>query len=383
MSNSLPKETSPAEVLRKQGWWGGGAHVLFDGQYGSTGKGLLAAYIAHTCAEDLRGAIITTNAGPNSGHVSYFGTDKIILKQLPTAGVHLRRLAIPHMCYINPGAIVDPATLIAEATEHYPLLDSGYRTVSVHRHAAIIAAGDREANVAAGIASTAMGVVEASIRKMTRATEGLRVAKNMHTQFNEAGIVVTDGGPELQIGHTCSNYFIETPQGYSLGINSGFYPHCTSRECTPAQALADLGVPPQLFLGSIASLRTFPIRVGSTNEGSSGPCYSDQKEITWGEVGVEPELTTVTKRVRRVFTWSDEQFVWMLRQCAPTALFINFLNYLPTDEAQLEFVAHVAQVYRRTLGILPEFILGGFGPKVKDVRMMFPENIDCHRELEN
>ena len=76
-------------------------------------------------------------------------------------------------------------------------------------------------------------------------------------------------------------------------------------------------------------IRVHPIRVGNTKDGHSGGCYSDQKEITWDEIGVEPETTTVTGRQRRIFTPSPQQFMEALIACQPTDVFLNFINYDP------------------------------------------------------
>ena len=61
--------------------------------------------------------------------------------------------------------------------------------------------------------------------------------------------------------------------------------------------------------------------------GTSGACYDDQKEIEWTDIGQEPELTTVTKKVRRLFTFSHQQMKDAMWECAPNKLFLNFVNY--------------------------------------------------------
>jgi hypothetical protein len=48
--------------------------------------------------------------------------------------------------------------------------------------------------------------------------------------------------------------------------------------------------------------RTRPIRVA----GNSGPLHG---ETSWDKIGIEPEITTVTKRQRRVGTW-DQQLAY-------------------------------------------------------------------------
>ena len=74
----------------------------------SPGKGLLASWLAERAvAENIPFNGVITSAGPNSGHTSYFGDQKIVLKQLPTFAVppaHLRELASVPVTYFSAGA---------------------------------------------------------------------------------------------------------------------------------------------------------------------------------------------------------------------------------------------------------------------------------------
>jgi GH24 family phage-related lysozyme (muramidase) len=163
--------------------------------------------------------------------------------------------------------------------------------------------------------------------------------------------------------------FLEVSQGFSLGINSGFYPYTTSRECTVMQALSDANIHPSMYRKSIMVVRTFPIRVA----GNSGPCFHDQREMTWEELGVEPEITTVTKKIRRVFSWSDEQFMQAVMANRPDVVFLNFCNYLENLGADVDaFVQeHVMIPYMTVMRKLPDLILLGYGPKTTDVKAYF------------
>jgi adenylosuccinate synthase len=167
----------------------------------------------------------------------------------------------------------------------------------------------------------------------------------------------------------------EGSQGFSLGINSGFYPYTTSRECTPMQIMSDMLLSPRHLRWNVGSMRTFPIRVANRFDsdgqmiGTSGPCYPDQRETSWEEIGVEPELTTVTKLVRRVFTFSEMQFEHALQVCKPSHVFLNFANYMPKEVQRLRtrltglISKHGCFIYRHS-GIRWE----GWGPSFMDVR---------------
>ena len=115
------------------------------------------------------------------------------------------------------------------------------------------------------------------------------------------------------------------------------------------------------------AVRTFPIRVGNT-ENSSGGWYPDQAETTWEALGVAPETTTVTGRVRRVATWSDMQFREAVQVNQPSAIFLNFVNYLPEDLVA-SFVENMVMQYTQVTKRAPEAVLLGYGPKSSDIRV--------------
>lgn len=348
------------QLFTANGWFTGpGCYVLFDGQYGSTGKGLLASFIAEHCGSWID--TVTTNAGPNSGHTAYHETfGKIMTQQIPVASVVMGLNNWAHSVYLNGGAVIEPSIFKDEVDRYF---NRDFGSLLVHPAAAVIKP-EHQGDQHSDISSTGKGVGPAMQAKL-----GRRADATMGGHVNSYGrsVSIDDMKPN-ELG-VC---FVETAQGWSLGINSGFYPYTTSRECSVTQALADLGVSPRALKKSIVSLRAHPIRVGNHPDGGySGGVYPDQKEISFEELGVEPELTTVTQRVRRVFTWSWQQYHEMLRANEPDAVFINFLNYITNPDEQADFVRDLATHYRGTLGKYPDFILGGFGPKNSDVRMVW------------
>lgn len=340
-----------------------GAHVLVDGQYGSTGKGVLAAWLAlKAVEEDVTFSCVVSNAGPNSGHTFYHGDEKHVLKQLPTFSVAqylLRDKDYAPNVILSAGAIIDPIQLAVEA-EKYPGID-----IYVHPNAAVITAEDRAAEhsgTIAAVAGTRSGTGAALARKVQRDPKavvgGARLPVQMTSQPN-IKIAAVDFDTYNE------RVFVEVSQGFSLGINQTFYPKVTSRECTVAQAIADAGIPPRHVTKTYLSLRTYPIRVGNVDGYDSGEWYPDQWETTWEALGVEPELTTVTQRVRRVATWSDEQFLDACRANDPDIVFLNFLNYLPEGDHRLGCVDHVADLRDNVNRWFD--IYGSVGPKSGDV----------------
>jgi adenylosuccinate synthase len=358
----------------------GKASVIIDGQYGSTGKGLLAGYMARHSEMPLGHVVHTTNAAPNAGHTTEWwdgptptitsgpmiGTTtreskRLVTYHLPTGGV-LRH----ELCYINAGAVIDVDMLMREITDaagvmgHLPM-------VQVHPNAAMLLVDDKvaeadEASAATAISSTRKGVGAAIARKVRR--EALTI-KDYKRFYPDASIRLNllELGRVTRFGQSVS---IEVPQGISLGLNhSGFYPYCTSREVSVAQAMSDAGIHPA-DLGLVAlSMRTFPIRVGSLPGQTSGGYFFDQKEIEWSSLGLEPELTTVTRRPRRLFTWSREQYRQALWKSRPAVVFLNFVNYFKSVRQFQDHMTNMWEDHDLT-GIKPSVIFG-FGPRIEDV----------------
>lgn len=148
----------------------------------------------------------------------------------------------------------------------------------------------------------------------------------------------------LKSGRT---WFHEGSQGYALSIDHGSqYPFVTSRNCTTQSYMDHMAIPPNLVGDVYLNLRTFPIRVGNVVEngvqkGYSGDFYPDCKELSWDEVAkisgmpeneakilAERERTTVTKRVRRVSTFSHLGLQDAVLTNGATKLCVNFVQYL-------------------------------------------------------
>ena len=345
----------------------GKASVLIDGQFGSTGKGLAAAYVYINKQVDAERLLCVTNAAPNAGHTTVLadGT-KFVTFHMPTMGV----LSPDSRIVLNAGAIIDVELLIKEVTD----LNVNPARVFIHPNAAMITPDDHEAEKAASsaqtsIASTQKGVGAALANKVARRG---KVAKDYHSFFKDYGFRMFENDLNVMMKQHEYAVSIETPQGMSLSLNNGFYPYCTSREVSVAQSLSDAGVNPRLLHKVLMTMRTFPIRVGNiVNEqgemiGWSGPVYPDQVELSWSNFpGVEPERTTVTKRVRRIFTFSDEQYIESLLRLQPDYVHVGFCDYFTDRPAFEDFVNRTTAV-EANLGLSIEHRYS-FGPSVNDI----------------
>jgi len=137
---------------------------------------------------------------------------------------------------------------------------------------------------------------------------------------------------------------LEGTQGAMLSVHHGTWPKTTSRDTNASNWCMEAGVAPTAVEKVIGVARTFPIRVA----GDSGP--TSGKEITWKDVsefaGVpythndDPtqikgliEITTATKRVRRVFEFGDEDFLKAMQLNRPDELMLTFVDYLGIENA--------------------------------------------------
>lgn len=321
----------------------GRLNITLDGQFGSTGKGLLNAYIALSAAN--KPDICISNAAPNAGHtyVDPATGEKRTTFHLPVSGV----LCPDSLIYLCAASIIDPELLAHEMAQ----FQIEPARIIIHPRAAILLPEhtQREMDETSGttaLASTRKGVGAALADKIARHAGPRTAAQYYASHTHGVSIRTLDLDHDLARGATA---LMEVPQGFGLSINHGLsYPHCTSRDLTVAAALNDAGVHPAHLGHVTVSLRTFPIRVGNITDdqgqeiGHSGPFYHDSSEIDWSELGVAPERTTVTKRIRRIATFSQHQYADMLRQLRPDTVLLNFCNYLRSEKETQELLDGMA-----------------------------------------
>ena len=329
----------------------GKANIVIDGQFGSTGKGLLCGWLAKKYMSHNWDAGVSIGS-PNAGHTwqSRWPSKKIVCRHFPVSSVVAELPA-----YLSAGAIVDPKAL-AEEVEKFN------RGVWVSQGVAVVNDEHvcKDVFTKNKIASTGKGVGPALMEKISR-TGAPRLADDGRFR------VV----PESEMRERLRDHMgqggkllVEVPQGVGLGINSGMYPHVTSREIGVSQALADCGLHPSELGDVYMTVRPYPIRVGNT-QNSSGPFWPDSEEISWEGIGVEPEFTTVTGRMRRVASFSWAQFRQSVAWVRPTHIFANFCNY-HLDKGELWL--HKMEIQAdEVLGYTPKFIRG-LGPNNEDVK---------------
>lgn len=339
--------------------------AVVDLQFGSTGKGLIAGYLSRNNEYDT---VVCANM-PNAGHtyVDEHG-DKIVSKVLPS-GVFSKNLE--RIC-IGPGAVFDVRRLVEEIET---LRAWGISApVIIHPHAAILMDHHREFEQAtlSNISSTMQGSMAATINKLYRSPDSNVVAKHAGI-FAGLDVNIVDHESWFNMMASSKNILMEGSQGYSLGINAGFYPYCTSRDCTVWRTIADCGVPilDRYALNVVGTARVHPIRVGNTADGHSGGHYRDQEETTWEALGQTPETTTVTGRIRRVFTFSELQIREAILANSVNEVFLNFCNYDPREANRvMGIINEIGASLREQVPWVDKFNMVkylGFGPQVNDV----------------
>lgn len=358
----------------------GRVNVLIDGQWGSTGKGKLSGFLA--LRSDL--ALVTCDFAPNAGHTwrgSHAGVDRVLLtRQIPTSALNVDAAVA-----ISAGSAISVPLLLREL-EELEFLGVRRRLVIDYRALVVEDGHEREERSLLSIGSTAKGSGAALADKTLRRARLARDVEELKPYLGDVSQLVSN---TLRTGGTI---LAESAQGFDLSLNHGHdYPFVTSRDVTPATVLNNIGAPVQSVGEVIGCLRTYPIRVGhvfdevGTKVGDSGPCYGDQREVSWDEVRVSSgspldltELTTVTKRVRRVFTFSRKQYLKFLRICAPSQLFVNFANHLDHANCGVRDVHLLSEKTRNWLQKLedvselglwpyPRLSYVGTGPRDEDV----------------
>ncbi len=289
--------------------------IVVGGQYGSEGKGKVVALLSRTRPISC----VVRCGGPNSGHTTSVGFTDQILRHLPSS------VAISDaIVAIAAGAVVDESVLVDEITD----LGITRSRVIVDPRAATISEADKvhESPLTRSIASTGSGTGSASSRRLLRSTPVL--AANSQLIARVARIE-----PVAPLVHDLirqrRNVIVEGTQGFGLSLLHGpDYPYVTSKDTTAAAFAAEVGISPRDVSEIVMVIRTFPIRVG----GNSGPIAN---EINWkyvqeisGAPTVEPEYTSVTKKLRRVAMFDLELVRKAFDYNKPTSIAVMGLDRL-------------------------------------------------------
>ena len=278
--------------------------VVIGGQFGSEGKGQIAAHISpeYDC--------LIRVGGPNAGHKVYQENPHTF--HLIPSGSHRNKQA---KIVIGPGAVISLEKIMHEIAYY----DVGDRLI-IDENATVIGKEDilLEEKID-NIGSTKKGVGAATANNLLQ--NRLKSSDN-HKAKNHAFLKPYIGSAfetYEKILTRSGKILLEGTQGTFLDLHHGFYPYVTSRPTTASGCIAEAGIGPGRIDKIIAVFRRYPIRVQNPKNGSSGP-FSEEPgfnpEIDWNEVSkrskitkselVKTEKTTSTNRSRRVaeFNWA-------------------------------------------------------------------------------
>lgn len=261
------------------------------------------------------------------------------------------------MMWIGPSAVIDAEKLDSEMQRNRKLASPVYGGQTyVHPCAVVVTEDDKlaeqESAELTAIGSTAQGTMFAKLAKLRRANHGVLHPHPSSDLPNlsavdlegDTGCIVVDSPEDFyNMAHArmlSGLWLHEVSQGYLLSVDHGQYPYVTSKNCTTQNACDDFQIPPHLVGDVYLVVRSFPIRVGNGG-GFSGPmpwCVETDWDTIIRNAGMNDaqaaacrqyEITTVTKRVRRVGEITDMSIVRdAARRQGATKLVLQFANYI-------------------------------------------------------
>ena len=345
--------------------------VILGGQFGSEGKGLVAGWLGKVDYD----VIISTNSA-QAGHTVYYKGNKVVTRHIPSAAVFNHSAQI----YLAPGSIINPDVLIEELDMleglGIPIRDrlfvSGRATIITPE---CIHEEESEKKWEA-IGSTCEGVGAALARRVRRKDSviagmwfidkhALRLGGQVVGNEWHFGLV-----DEIRSGKIL--VLLEGSQGWGLSVYGPYFPFCTSRDTSLAGIMSAAQLPVNNIRDVYGVYRTFPIRVA----GNSGPL---KDELSWGHIaeisGYETlqEITTVTKRVRRVGAFDFKFYVESVIANGVTKPVITFMNYLDHT------IENARYAQEMLTGKTSPFLMS-LAHLVKSASIPFPAAISANKE---
>jgi adenylosuccinate synthase len=300
--------------------------VVVGGQYGSEGKGHIVSYLAREY--DL----LVRVGGPNAGHtVMTFEGGTFVHHQLPSGTLTNPTAKL----LIAPGAVLRVDKLLKEIN------DCGVDAARLRIDGRAVVIRDEdidaETDLEARIGSTRQGVGAATARRIMQRGGDVTLVRDIP----ELSPYVAPADEILALAYARGDrILLEGTQGSSLSLYHGDYPFVTSRDTTVPGCLAEAGIAPLRVRRVVMVVRTYPIRVASPPDGTSGPIAN---EIDWDVVADragldetelrQTEKTSTTRRDRRVgeFDWNQIRLAAALN--GPTDIALTFTDYLDRANA--------------------------------------------------
>ena len=297
--------------------------VLVGGQYGSEGKGAIAAHVANDYDVHVR------VGSPNAGHTIYWNNEKHVMQSIPCGWINPYATIV-----IGRGALINMRLLMNELVHIMQYFPNFMARLKIDAKAGVLderfheQEGGTHGEMHKRIGSTGEGVGPARVARINRDPAQFKLFEEVADDYGLAKCVYNNT-PKLiaDMQDEGSNILIEGTQGSGLSLIHSHWPYCTSIDTNAAGIISEVGIAPTRVTDVLMVVRSYPIRV----HGNSGPM---KNEITWEELnrrtggGIKKEKTTVTKKVRRIAEWDDELFNQSCLLNEPTQIALTFADYI-------------------------------------------------------
>lgn len=297
--------------------------VLVGGQYGSEGKGAVVAHVANYYGVHVR------VGSPNAGHTIYWNGEKHVMQSIPCGWINPCADIV-----IGRGALLNMKQFMKELVHILRFYPHFLARLYIDPEAGILdekfheQEGGTEGEMHRRIGSTGEGVGPARVARINRDPSQFRQFKDVAEEYGLESCIMKNTPTFIARRQDEGvNVMIEGTQGSGLSLLHSHWPYCTSIDTNAAGIISEVGIAPSRVTDVLMVVRSYPIRVA----GNSGPM---KDEITWEElanvtgVGVTPEKTTVTKKVRRIAKWDDELFQQSCLLNEPTEIALTFADYI-------------------------------------------------------
>ena len=333
------------------------AIIVVDAFWGDSGKGKIAAYLAH---RQQAAYSVRAGTGTNAGHSILFADGRTIrTHQLPCGFLHPQTRV-----RVGSGVAVDPEKFFAELDRLDPEFHLADRTLVDYRCPIILPdyrereADDSHLRDSVGSVGSGSGVA--------RAEFALRRAKQAR-DIPRLGDHTTDVARELNLAcNQGETVVVEGSQGthLSLALTSD-YPFCTSDNCTTAAFADDVGLNWQHIAEVILIVKALPSRVGS------GPLPLQLDPSEEDARGIAEYGVTTGRRRRKAsgISWSHLEESVMLN--GPTQIALTFCDHLDPNVISARSRDELTAPVRQLIDQLEE-------------RFSIPVTLcDCGKQFEN
>lgn len=291
----------------------GKINLVIGGQWGYTGISKLTGYLSQKY--DISAALCDFYTGVNSIYISDNG-EYINFNQLPISIINKDCKIILHA-----GQCIDLKKLL-ESIEYFADYELSDRLM-IHPNASVIR-------------NCFKNVLEA-----VPAKEIPELGRYVGDTTNYLNSILKRGETVLYEGS----------KGFDLSCYHGYkHPFLLNSDFTPASMLSKVGVSLH-YLGDVyGCIRSYPVLSGR------GPSHIDQKEMAIENLietsGISNRNSILNEVGKRLFTFSRRQHIRFISVCSPSFLFVNFINYVDSEDYGKTKISELSTASLRFINML-------------------------------